>query len=196
MMMAMRRPALILAIAMLCPLALACAQDQEEPAAPPPVSKKAASDMLSHNVVVPLKVVRQFFPALTRQLEAGVDAAAFGKPSATRRVIYVSGDGAQRITISVDNYTYGSEALLAYQQAAQKTQLAEFESIAISGVGQQVFGGTMKQDSETQVTITASDDKILLTVTLAGYEATTDNIAKLADLARLEISEAHARVKR
>ena len=196
----MRRSTVMLVMLLLCSLACAYAQNQDEPgnATPPskaPAPKPAASEyLLPRNVIVTVKTVRQFFPALDRLASTGADPSATAKTVATRTAVYASSNGAGRLTLSVDDYQYGSEASLAYEQASSKPQAPEFESIAIFNVGQQVFGGTMTQNGETQITITAQDDRLLVRLQLTGYEGTTENISKLADLARLQVSEAHARI--
>jgi hypothetical protein len=196
-MMAMPRSALIFVVVLLCLVTAAYAQDQQdqpEATPPAPAPRKKASDLLPRNFVITDKDVRQYFPPLIRQLEVGGDMNASGKPAASRRVVYGSSDGAQKLAISVDDYYVGSQAALAYEVAARQSQVPEFEPIAISNIGQQVFGGALKQNGETQVTITALDDRMLVTLQLTGYESTTENIAKLADLARLQVSEAHSRI--
>lgn len=169
---------------------------QDEDATPPPVEravKPKPEPSLPSSVVLPLKTVKEAFPEVTRQLSTGVDASALGNPKLTRQVIYGSPDGAKRVTLSVAEYEYESQAVLAYQLAEQKSQLPELEPIAISNIGQKVFAGLIKQGSETQIVITIRSDTLLVGARLAGYEDTTENIAKLADLTRLEEAESHTR---
>jgi hypothetical protein len=176
----------------------AYAQD-EEPAAPPARSKKSAKaekaePLLPRTLLLPLKPVKDAFPELTRQASTGPDSSALGTPRLTREVVYASSDGAKQLTLTVDEYEYESQALLAYQQANQKTLITEFEPIAISNVGQQVFAGAMKQGSETQIVVVTVNNRLLVGARLAGYDDTTDNISKLVELARLQESESHTRV--
>ena len=176
-------------------LASAYAQDQE-PDEPATGSKSAKSEpLLRRNVVVSIRDVEQSFPEISKQTDSGADASAAAKPIATRMVVFSSRDGAKKLTLSVDEYEYGSQAVRAYEEAARKGELPEFEPIAISNVGQQVFAGALKQGGETQIVVTAVDDTLLVAAMLAGYEDTTENISKLADLTRMEVAEAHTRVK-
>jgi hypothetical protein len=171
------------------------AQDEEATPPRPSVKKSAKSEpLLPQTVMLPLKAVKEAFPDVTRQLSTGPDSGALDQPKLTRAVVYASHDGAKQVTLSVDQYEYESQAVLAYQQAEQKSQLAEFESIAISNIGQQVFAGAIKRGSETQIVITTLNGTLLVGVRLAGYEDTTDNISKLAELARLQEAESHTRV--
>lgn len=173
------------------------AQDNnnEDATPPPPSVKKSAKPgpLLSQSVILPLKAVREAFPEVIRQLSTGADSGAPDRPKLTRAVVYASRDGTKQVALSVDEYEYESQAVSAYQEAQQKSQLAEFESIAISNIGQQVFAGAIQQGGETQIVITTRNDTLLVGARLAGYEDTTDNIAKLAELARLQEAESHTR---
>src|SRR5579871_209288 len=190
----MRPRTLLFAVVALGLLAPASAQDQER--TEPDTGKSTKSELLlRRNVVVPIKDVEQSFPEITKQTDSGVDTASPAKPIATRMVVFASRDGAKKLTLTVDQYEYGSQAVLAYEEAARKSDLPEFETIAISNVGQQVFAGALKQGGEMQIVVTAVDDRLLVTAMLAGYVDTTENISKLADLARLQVSEARARIK-
>jgi len=113
-------------------------------------------------------------------------------------VIFSTKDGSKKVTLSVAEYGNPSDASSAYQQAVQKSQLPEFNPIAVSNVGQQVFAGTVAQGAETQVGLTALNGTLIVGATLAGFDATTENMGKLAELARKEVSEAktHAPRKR
>ena len=173
----------------------AYAQD-EDATAPPARSKKStkAEPLLPRTLIIPLKPVKDAFPEVIRQASTGPDSSALGTPRFTRAVVYASSDGAKQVTLTVDEYEYESQALLAYQQANQKTLAAEFEPIAISNVGQQVFAGAMKQGNETQIIVVTLNNRLLVGARLAGYDDTTDNISKLVELARLQESESHTRV--
>ncbi len=109
-------------------------------------------------------------------------------------VIYATNDGSKKIILSVDDYENPSEAWLAYQQAVKRSDLPEFTSIAVSNVGQLVVAGTMTKGSETHTEVTTQDGALLVGATLAGFDATTEEIGKLVELTREELSEAKAHV--
>jgi hypothetical protein len=142
---------------------------------------------------VSLSVVKEFFPGISRYTFA-TRSTAFGKPVATRLADYTSGDGSQKVSLTVDQYVNPGEALVAYQEAAQKSQADESNPIAISNVGQQVFAYTAAQAKGAHVSITALDGPLIVGATLTGYEATTDNIAKLGDLTRKQVAQASAHI--
>ena len=60
----------------------------------------SASTTLPRNVIVPLSEVSRFFPDIIREASTGPDLTATGNPKATRMVIYESGDGAKKVTIT------------------------------------------------------------------------------------------------
>jgi|SRR5271165_1886833 len=189
-----------LAAALVLALSLT-AYAQDEPATEPrpggkttttPTSNTSESE-LRRDMFVSLAVVKDFFPEVTRStFEA--DATAFGKPVGTRIANYTTNDGSKKISLSVDQYQNPAEALFAYQDTAQKNELAEVNPIAISNVGQQVFANTLAQGKDKRIAITSLDGTLMVTAMLAGYDTTTDNIARLADLARKEVEQAHAHV--
>ena len=59
---------------------------------------------LPRNVIVPLSEVTRLFPDITRETSTGRNLTATGNPKATRLVIYESGDGSKKVTITVDQY--------------------------------------------------------------------------------------------
>lgn len=176
-------------------LALNAYAQDEDATTPPARSKKStkAEPLLPRTVVIPLQPVKDAFPEVSRQVSTGPDSSARGTPKLTRAVVYASSDGAKQVTLTVDEYEYESQALLAYQQANQETLAAEFEPIAISNVGQQVFAGAMKQGGATQIVVVTLNSLLLVGARLAGYDDTTDNISRLVELTRLQESESHTR---
>lgn len=151
----------------------------------------SADPELRRDMFVSLDVVKESFPEVSRySLQPHANAA--GNLVASGMVDYATKDGAQKVRLSVDQYQNAAESLVAYQDASQKSQAAESNPIAISNVGQQVFAYTMPQGSGTSVAITSLDGGLIIGAILNGYEATTDNIAKLADLTRKEVAQAHA----
>ena len=168
-------------------------QDQEaaEPASPPPrkISKAAAEPALRRDMFVSLGVVSQFFPEMTRYA-FDPKPSAWGNPVATATANYGSADGSKRIALNVGQYDHASEAILAYERASQKAQATESDTIAIANVGQQVFAGATGRGANADIEMTTVEDTLVVGATLAGYEVTTENISKLADLVRKELAQA------
>src|SRR6476620_7325586 len=81
-----------LLIAMVGTLSLVC-ESFSAPATP--------SGTLPRNVIVPLSEVSRLFPDITRETSTGRNLTATGNPKATRLVIYESGDGSKKVTITV-----------------------------------------------------------------------------------------------
>ena len=155
-------------------------------------SRSSASDMtLARKVVVPLRVVNRLFPEITRQTRTGRNPTATNNPKATRIVIYATGDGSKKVTITLDQYASSNDASSAYEQAVQKSQsVPGFAPVAVSDLGQRAFAGTVTMDAETHLGLGLLDGRLIVGVTLAGYDATRDNTAKLVALARTEAAAA------
>ena len=155
-------------------------------------SRSSASDIrLARKVVVPLRVVNRLFPEITRQTRTGRNPTATNNPKATRIVIYATGDGSKKVTITLDQYASSNDASSAYEQAVQKSQsVPGFAPVAVSDLGQRAFAGTVTMDAETHVGLGLLDGSLIVGVTLAGYDATRDNTAKLVALARTEAAAA------
>jgi hypothetical protein len=167
------------AIAAVGALSLAC-----ESSSSPDIS----GTTLSREVVVPLSEVSRVLPDITRETSTGRNLTATGNPKATRMVIYGTGDGSKKVTITVDQYGSPSDASSAYQQAVQKSQsVPGFKPIPVPNLGQQAFAGTVTMDAETHIGLGARDHKLIVGATLAGYDATPENTAKLIALARMQL---------
>ena len=146
-----------------------------------------------HDMFVSLKTVRDFFPTITRT-NAEEGSTGPGKPEATRTVAYTTADRGQRVALTVAEYDTAGDALSGYQEALSKSQSSELNPIAISNVGQQVFANTITQGGATSVVMTSLDGSLIVGATMAGYEASTDNISKLAGLVRAEVTQAHKHI--
>jgi hypothetical protein len=150
-------------------------------------SSATSGTTLPRNVVVPLSVVSRFFPDITRETSTGRNSTATGHPKATRMVIYETGNGSKKVTITVDQYGSPSDASSAYQQAVQKSQsVSGFKQVTLPTVGQQTFAGTVTMGAETHIGLGALDDNLIVGATLAGYDATPDNTDKLVAVARMQ----------
>ena len=101
-----------LSIAIVGTLSLAC----ESFSAP-----ATSGGTLPRDVIVPLSEVTRLFPDIIREASTGRNATATGNPKATRMVIYESGDGSKKVTITVDQYGSPRDASSAYKEAVQKS---------------------------------------------------------------------------
>src|SRR6266478_6931989 len=125
-------------------------------------------------------------PQVTQEASTGQNLTAVGNPKATRSVIYANGDSSKKVTITVDQYESSTDASSAYQQAVEKSKIPGFKPVSVPNVGQEAFAGTVTMGAETHVGLGALIGKLIIGVTLAGYDATRDNIAKLVALALKE----------
>ena len=142
---------------------------------------------LPRNVIVPLSAIARLFPDITRETSTGPDLTATGNPKATRMVIYESGDGAKKVTITIDQYGSSRDASSAYEQAVQKSQsVPGFKPVRVPRLGQRAFAGTTTMDAETHIGLGALDHKLIVGATLAGYDATPDNVTKLVAVTRMQ----------
>src|SRR5437667_9125100 len=89
-----------LSIAAVATLSLAC--ETSSPA--------TSGTTLPRNVIVSLSVVSRLFPDITRETSTGRNLTATGNPKATRMVIYETGDGSKKVTITVDQYASSIDA--------------------------------------------------------------------------------------
>jgi hypothetical protein len=151
----------------------------------------ASGSLLPRNVVVPLRVVKRFFAEVTQQASTGRNLTAVGNPKATRSVIYANDDDSKKVTITVDLYRNSRDAWPAFREALQKSKdVPGFKPISIPTVGQRAFAGMVTMGTETHVGLGALDGKLIVGVTLAGFDATRRNISELVALARVEVAAA------
>ena len=142
---------------------------------------------LPRNVIVSLTAVSRLFPDITREASTGRNLTATGDPKATRMVIYGVDAGSKKVTLTVDQYRSARDASSAYQHAVQKSQsVPGFKLIPVANLGQQTFAGSVTNDAETHIGLGLLEDKLIVGATLAGYDATSDNTAKLVALARMQ----------
>ena len=153
----------------------------------------AGDPLLARNAVLPLDVVRDYFPAVTEQASTGPNATAIGNPVATRSVIYTSADGMEKVTLTVDQYRSPGEAAAAFQQAVETSrEVPGFHPLPAPGIGQQSFAGTVTMGQETHIGMGALDGRLVVGVTLAGFDASPENQARLATLSAQEDAAARA----
>jgi hypothetical protein len=143
--------------------------------------------LVARDAIIRLPVIARFFPEVTQEMSSGQNATAVGKPEATRSVIYTNFDKSKKVTISVDRYATSNDALAAYEEAVQKSRsVPGFKSVDAPNLGPRAFIGTVTQGNETHIGLGALRDTLIVGVTLAGYELSTDTTAKLISLAREE----------
>ena len=159
---------------------------------PFPLADEVAG-LLPRNFVISLRAVNQFFSEITEQSGTGRDETAVGRPIATRAVFFTNGDGSLKVTITVDRYLRKRDAASAYQQALEKSEAVPgFAPISIPDVGKKAFAGTVTMGGETHTGLGALDGDLVVGATLAGFDATPDNITNLVGLARAEDAAANA----
>ena len=152
-----------------------------------PSAAKAADSILPRNVVVATNVVNRFFPEVTSEASTGHNLTAVGNPKATRSVIYANSDSSRKVTISVDNYATQSDASSAYHEAVAKSKTVPgFKSVPAENLGQNAFFGTVTQGGETHIGLGALHGTLIVGATLAGYDLTPENTARLISLTREE----------
>lgn len=154
----------------------------------PGSSRTSSTDsLLPRNAVVSKTVVNRFFPEVSQEASTGQNSTAVGKPKATRSVIYVNSESSKKVTITVDQYVSSNEASSAYQEAVQKSKTVPgFKPIAAPNLGANAFIGTVTQGEETHIGLGAVHGTLIVGATLAGYEPTSHNVAKLLSLTREE----------
>ena len=165
---------------------------QELPSNDPTTTTTASDAALSRNMMVSVKVIKEFFPAINRLQSSEPDEAPVGKPAGTRTAIYTTKDGSKKVILSVGQYGNPGDALTAYQETVKRMQVPELAPIAVSNVGQNVFAGILTQGDETRVSMNTLDGDLLVGATLSGFEASTENIGRLAELTRKELAQAKA----
>ena len=162
-----------------------------------PSPANASDSILPRNVVVATNVVNRFFPEVTSEASTGHNLTAVGNPKATRSVIYANSDSSRKVTISVDNYATPSDASSAYQEAVAKSKTVPgFKSVPSESLGRDAFVGTVTQGGETHIGLGALRGTLIIGATLAGYDVTPENTARLISLTREEERAAKAAIDR
>jgi hypothetical protein len=157
----------------------------------------ASESVLARDAIVPLTVVKRFFPKVTQEASTGNNLTAVGKTEATRSVIYTNSDSSKKVTISVDQYASANDASSAYQEAVQKSKTVPgFKPVSAQNLGQNAFIGTVTQGEETHIGLGTLHGTLIVGATLVGYDPTQGNIAKLLSLTREEEATAKATLDR
>ncbi len=172
----------------------ACASPVTSATAPRIAQPSATGALLPRDIVIPLNEVQTFFPDVTQESTTGWNATASGSPTATRSVAYTSGDGSKKVTISADAYATPADASAGYQQAVELSRaVPDVKAVPVPSLGEQAFAGSVTQNGQTHVGLGVLDGTMVVGATIAGYEATPENIARLTDLARAEVAAAKNR---
>jgi hypothetical protein len=83
----------------------------------------------------------------------------------------------------VDEYATASDASSAYHEAVVKSKAVPgFKAVPADNLGQNAFTGTVTQGEETHIGVGALHGVLIVGVTLAGYDPTPENTAKLISL--------------
>ena len=61
----------------------------------------ATAPLVPRNTVVPVSVVTQYFPDVTKEASTGPNETSVGKPLASRSVVFASADGKKKVTVSI-----------------------------------------------------------------------------------------------
>ena len=128
---------------------------------------------------------------MSQETATGQDETAVGKPTGTRSVTYATGNGSERLVLSVDRYRTAEEASAAYQQAFQMSQkVPGAKGELVSNLGQRAFIGVATQGKESHVGGGALYGDIIVTATLQGYDGTKENKTKVTAIIIKQASKA------
>ena len=182
--------AAVLSVAAIVLLSLAaCGDDLSLKTASSTTAAAAPAAQLARNTVVPVSVVTQYFPDVTKETGTGPNETSVGKPIASRSVVFSSADGKKKVTLSVDQYASASDAAAAYQTAVQGSKAAPgFKPAASPNLGQELFAGTSQVGTEMHFGLGARDGRLIMSATHAGdIPVTPDNSNNLISLGGVEL---------
>ena len=144
-----------------------------------------------------MTAVKRFFPEVTREASTDRNLTAVANAKATRSVICANNDSSRKVTLTVDEYATASDASSAYQEAVAKSKTVPgFKPVPTKNLGQNSFVGTLTQGGETHIGLGALQGALIVGATLAGYDPSPENTAKLISLTREEESAAKAAMDR
>ena len=182
--------AAVLSVAAIALLSLAaCGDDSSSKTASTTTTAVASAALLPRNTVVPVSVVTQYFPDVTRETSTGPNETSVGKPIASRSVVFASADGKKKVTLSVDRYASARDAAAAYQKAVQGSKAAPgFKPAASPNLGQEAFAGSSQVGTEMHFGLGARDGRVIMSATHAGdIPVTPDNSNNLISLGGVEL---------
>ena len=182
----------VLSVAASAFLSLAACGDNSSSTTAPSTTTTTAAAVLPRNTVVPVSVVTQYFPDVTKEVSTGPNETSVGKPIASRSVVFSSADGKKKVTVSVDQYASASDAAAAYQMAVQGSKAAPgFNPAAAPSLGQEAFAGTSQVGAEMHFGLGARDGRLIMSATHAGdIPVTPDNSNNLISLGGMELTTA------
>jgi hypothetical protein len=153
---------------------------------------ETAPPLLPRDTVVPVSVVTEHFPEITKEASTGPNETSVGKPLASRSVVFVSADGKKKVTLSVDQYASASDAAAAYQTAVEGSKAAPgFSPAAAPSLGQEAFAGTSQVGAEMHFGLGARDGRLIMSATHAGdIPVTPNNTSNLISLGGEELTTA------
>ena len=148
--------------------------------------------LLPRDTVVPLSVVTQYFPGVTKEAGTGPNETSVGKPIAAISVIFTSADGKKKVTLSIDQYVSASDAAAAYQTAVQGSLTAPgFKPAEAPKLGQEAFAGTSQLGKEMHFGLGAREGRLIMSATHAGdIPVTPANSKSLATLGGMVLTTA------
>jgi hypothetical protein len=179
--------AAVLSVAAIALLSLAACSDDSSS-----TTTATSAALLPRNTVVPVSVVTQYFPDVTKEASTGLNETSVGKPIASRSVVFASADGKKKVTLSVDQYASAGHAAAAYQTAVQGSKAAPgFKPAASPNLGQEAFAGTSQVGAEMHFGLGARDGRLIMSATHAGdIPVTPDNSNNLISLGGVELTTA------
>jgi hypothetical protein len=161
--------AAVLTVAELLPFSIAAWGNDPSSKQTSSTAAAASVPLLPRNAIVPVSVVTQHFPDITREVGTGPNETSVGKPIASRSVVFASADGKKKVTLSVDQYATVSEAAAAYRTAVQGSKTAPgFKPAAALALGQEAFAGTSQLGAEMHFGLGARDGRLIVSATHAG----------------------------
>ena len=151
-----------------------------------------STELLPRDTVVPVSAVTKYFPDVTKESSTGPNETIVGKPIASRAVVFASGDGKKKVTLSVDQYASAGDAAAAFQTAVQGSKAAPgFNTATAPNLGQEAFAGTLQVGAEMHFGLGARDGMLIMSATHAGdIPVTPDNSSNLASLGRVVLTTA------
>jgi hypothetical protein len=154
-----------------------------EAQSPSPANSSVSDLVLFRKVVVPISIVHRFFPEVTREANTGRNLTAVANAQAKRSVIYMNSDSSRKVTMTVDQYPTTSDASSAYQEAVTKSKTVPgFKAVPAKNLGPDAFVGSVTQGKETHFGVGTLHGTLIVGATLAGYDPTPENVAKLISL--------------
>lgn len=170
-----------------------CAAPAQAQTPPPVVSVQSPGTSPSVNAALALKAVQRLFPEVTRVVSIGPDSTAVGRPTATIAVVLADPTGTKKVTLSVDVYDSSSAAAAAFRQAARASRAVPgFTPLTTPRLGTATTGGTVTMGGETHIGIGVLDGNHLVGATIAGFDATPANTARLVALVRVQLAAVDA----